>query len=115
MKLDGKNPMNVALMSVVIFEAIVIWLGFPGMLQVSQASLGPAIFWASLVTVLCIAAAVGLRRGWGFPVGWVAQVGVIGLGLLTPWMFAVGIIFGVIWTTSFVLGKRIEKIRRETS
>jgi len=30
------------------------------------------------------------------------------------WMFAMGIIFAVIWTISFVLGKRIEDRKRET-
>jgi hypothetical protein len=103
-----------ALLSVLIFEAVVVWLAFPGMLQIEEASVGVAVFWSALVTVVCLVAAAGLRKRWGFPVGWAAQLGVVLLGLLTPWMFAMGIIFAIIWTASFVLGKRIEDWKRES-
>lgn len=111
--LEPKNPMMSALMTVLIFEMIVVWLSFPGMLQVEGVALTPAIVAVAVVTLLCIAAIAGLRRGWGLVVGWVAQVGMLLLGFLTPWMFAVGIIFGVIWVTAVVLGKRIEARKKE--
>lgn len=115
MKLEPRNPMMPALMSVLIFEAIVVWLAVAGMVQVSDVPMVSALVWAAVVSLLCIAATAGLRRGWGFVVGWIAQASVIALGFLTPWMFAMGIIFAVIWVTSIVLGKRIEARNRETS
>ncbi|SDL34184.1 DUF4233 domain-containing protein [Tessaracoccus oleiagri] len=114
MRLEPRNPMAPALLSVLIFEAIICWLAFPGMLQIADAPLGPAVGATVVVSLLCIAAAAGLRKSWGYPLAWVAQAGVILLGFLTPWMFAMGIIFAIIWTISFVLGKRIEDRKRET-
>ncbi|NHB85778.1 DUF4233 domain-containing protein [Tessaracoccus sp. HDW20] len=35
--------------------------------------------------------------------------------MLTPWMYAMGIIFSLIWVTCVVLGRRIEAHRREGS
>lgn len=113
MRLDAKNPMMSALYSVLIFEVIVVWLAVAGMVQISDVPVGMASGWVGAVTLLLIVGCVGLRRGWGFPVAWIAQLGVVLLGLLTPWMFAMGIIFAVIWTTSFVLGKRIGAKRKE--
>ena len=40
--------------------------------------------------------------------GWAAQVAAVSLGVLTPWMYAMGIIFALIWIMSFVLGKRLD-------
>ena len=61
-----------------------------------------------VASLLAIVATAGLRKGWGYPVAWLTQVVAILLGLLTPWMYAMGIVFAVIWTISFVLGKRLE-------
>ncbi|HMQ67024.1 MAG TPA: DUF4233 domain-containing protein, partial [Arachnia sp.] len=32
----------------------------------------------------------------------------VALGVLTPWMYAMGLIFALIWVTCIVLGRRIE-------
>lgn len=113
MTLDADNPMRSAVMATLIFEIIVVWLAFIGMIQVSGINLGIAALWCAITSVLCLVAAAGLRKGWGYHVGWVAQVVIIGLGLLTPWMFAMGIIFALIWLTCVVLGRRIEQRRKE--
>lgn len=112
MTLAPDNPMRAAAMSVLIFEVILVWLAYIGMIQVSGVDLGVAAAWSGFATVLCIVALAGLRRRWGYLVGWAAQVVLIGLGLLTPWMYAVGIIFALIWATCVVLGKRVEAHRR---
>ena len=108
MRLQPRNPMMSALMSVLIFEVVVFWLAFAGMVQISGVAVGTAVLWTSVASVLAVLAVGGLRKGWGFPVGWLAQVVAVALGVLTPWMYAMGIVFALIWTTSFVLGKRLE-------
>ncbi len=108
MRLTPSNPLRSALMSVLIFEVIVFWLGFAGMVQVSDISVGTAALWVGIASLLAIVALAGLRKGWGYPVAWLTQVAAILLGLLTPWMYAMGIVFALIWTISFVLGKRLE-------
>ncbi|HJE51704.1 MAG TPA: DUF4233 domain-containing protein [Tessaracoccus flavescens] len=108
MTLDPKNPMRSAVMSTLIFEIIIVWLAFIGMIQVSGVNLGVAAVWCAVVSVLCLIAVAGLRKGWGYYVGWLAQIVMVGLGFLTPWMFAMGVIFALIWVTCIILGRRIE-------
>lgn len=108
MKLSAKNPIRSALMSVLVFEVIVFWLAFAGMVQLSGVSVGAAALWTSVASALALAGAMGLRKGWGYWFGWAAQVAAILLGLLTPWMYAMGIVFALIWIMSFVLGKRLD-------
>ncbi|WP_370585777.1 DUF4233 domain-containing protein [Tessaracoccus sp. MC1627] len=113
MTLDPANPLRPAAMSVLVFEIIVVWLAFIGMIQVSGVNLWVAAAWCAVATLLCLAASAGLRKRWGYVVGWVAQVVLIGLGLLTPWMYAMGLIFALIWVTCVVLGKRLEAAQAE--
>ena len=108
MRLKAGNPLVSSLMSVLVFEVVVFWLAFAGMVQVSGVDTGTAALWVSLASVLSIVATAGLRRGWGYPVAWLTQLAAIALGLLTPWMYAMGLIFAVIWSISFVLGKRLD-------
>lgn len=112
MTLAPDNPMRVAALSVLIFEVIIIWLAYIGMIQVSGVNLAIAAAWSGIATVLCLMATAGLRKGWGYLVGWFAQLVLIGLGLLTPWMYAMGIIFAMIWATCIILGRRIEAHRQ---
>ena len=107
--LKPRNPMMSALMSVLIFEVVVFWLAFAGMIRVSDVPVMTAVIWTTTASVLAIVATGGLRKGWGFPVGWAVQAIAIAMGVLTPWMYAMGIIFALIWITSFVLGKRLEQ------
>ncbi|SHI53895.1 Protein of unknown function [Tessaracoccus bendigoensis DSM 12906] len=115
MTLAPDNPMRVPAMSTLIFQIIVVWLGYIGMIQVAEVGLGIAAGWCAAVSVLCLVGAGGLRHRWGYLVGWAAQAGTIALGLLTPWMYAMGIIFALIWITCIVLGRRIETRPREES
>lgn len=115
MILEPTNPMRTAVMSTLITQIIVIWLGYIGMIQVEAIHLGAAAAACGAVTLLCLAAGAGLRRRWGYLVGWIAQAATVALGLLTPWMYAMGIIFALIWVTCIVLGRRIETQRREDS
>lgn len=108
MRLRADNPLRVALLSVLAFEVIVFWLALFGMVQIEGVNLPVALTWVSVATLLALAAAAGLRHGWGYLLGWVTQATAIALGVLTPWMYAMGMIFAMIWTMSFVLGKRLE-------
>ena len=83
-------------------------VAFAGMVQISGVAVGTAVLWTSVASLLAIVAVGGLRKGWGFYAGWLAQALAVALGGLTPWMYAMGIVFALIWTTSFVLGKRLE-------
>ena len=113
MTLEPTNPMRPAAMSVLLFEVVVIWLAYIGMIQAEGISLAVAAFWCAVATLLCAAGIAGLRRRWGYFVGWAAQAVIIGLGVLTPWMYAMGIIFALIWVTCMVLGRRLETMHSD--
>ena len=108
MTLAPGNPMRGTAMSVLIFEVIVITLGYIGMIQIAGVPMGAGAVWCGIATALCLVACGGLRRRWGYLVGWAAQAAIVALGVLTPWMYAMGLIFALIWVTCIVLGRRIE-------
>lgn len=111
MRLDATNPMNASMRALLVFEAVILWLAFPGMVQVDGVATGTAVTACLAVTIILLAATGGITRTWGYPLSWLGQIGFVALGVLTPWMYAMGIIFLVLWVTSFVLGRRIEAKR----
>lgn len=113
MTLSATNPMRTTLLSVLVFEIVVFWLAFLGVIRVEDVTIGAAAGWTAAATLLALAGAAGLRRGWGYWFGWAAQAAAVALGLLTPWMYAMGIIFALIWIMSFILGRRLDARSRE--
>ncbi len=106
--LTPRNPMRVVLLSVLLFEVIVFALAIPVMILISDVAPLPAALLGSGSAVLALVAAGLLRKPPGYPVGWIAQVAGLLLGLLTPSMFIVGGMFAALWVVSFVLGKRLD-------
>lgn len=103
------NPMTKVLVSVVAFEVIVFGLAFPGMILVSDTPLSWALTGTLIAVGLALASAVTLRRPIGFHLGWLAQLAGILLGLLTPWMYAMGGIFALLWIGTFILGRKLDQ------
>ncbi len=106
--LTPKNPMRVVLLSILLFEVVVFALAIPVMILVSHVAAAPAALLGSGAAVLALVAAGLLRKPVGYPIGWLAQLAGILLGLLTPAMFVVGGMFAALWVLSFVLGKRLD-------
>ncbi|WP_040161314.1 DUF4233 domain-containing protein [Nigerium massiliense] len=106
--LRAGNPMTRVLMTILIFEAVVFLLAIAGMVQVADQGPGMAVGLGVGSAVLALAAAFTLRRPVGFVLGWLAQAVAVGLGFATPWMFAMGSIFALLWLVTFVLGRRLE-------
>lgn len=106
--LSAKNPMRVVLLSILFFEVVVFALAIPVMILVSDVDPLPAALLGSGAALLSLVAAAMLRKPVGYPLGWVAQLWGILLGLLTPSMFVVGGMFAALWTVSFILGKRLD-------
>ena len=106
--LSPRNPMRVVLLSVLLFEVIVFGLAIPVMILISDAPTGPALAFGGGAALLALLAAGLLRKPVGYPLGWLTQVVGVGLGLLTPTMYAIGAMFLGIWLVSFILGKRLD-------
>lgn len=108
LRLRPGNPMNRAMYSVLGFEVIIFILAVPGMIVISHVATPVAFVWAAVGTVLAIAACAGLKKSWGYPLGWLAQLVAVLMGLATPMMYLAGGLFALLWVMTFVLGRRIE-------
>jgi len=93
------------------FEAVVIALSVPVLIQVSAVDPAPATVAGLGLALLAVVAAGSLRHRWGYPLGWAVQVGAFALGFLTAAMFVVAALFGGLWVLALVLGRRIEAQR----
>ena len=109
MTLSAGNPMRVVLLSVLAFEVIVFGLAVPVMILLSDVPGLTAGLAGGGAALLALVAAGGMRRSFGYPLGWVTQVVGVALGVLTPAMFAVGGMFLLIWLITFVLGRRLDE------
>ena len=109
MRLTAKNPMAKVMVSILAFEAVVFGLAIAGMIQVDNVPVPVAVAAARTGMVVAIAACALLRHPVGYPLGWLTQVMVVGIGVLTPWMYWLGGMFALLWVVSFVLGRRLEQ------
>ncbi len=108
MRLSTGNPMVRVLATTLAFEVVVFALAIPGMVLVSGVPVVAASVAGGLACLLALAAAATLRRGPGYPLGWLTQAAGVALGVLTPSMFVMGSIFAALWVTCFVLGRRLD-------
>ena len=99
--------------AVLSLEAITLGLTTPVILTLTDVAtpvglavgLGPAVF------ALLLAGA--LRSEGAYGLGWALQVVAVGLGFLVPSMFFLGAVFGLLWGTADLLGRKIERERAE--
>ena len=115
MTLSPGNPMRTVLMTLLLFEIIVFGLAIPVMIFLSQVSGATAGLLGGGTALLAMLGAGLLRRPAGYLVGWLAQVAGVALGFVTTSMFAIGGLFALLWVISFVLGKRLDAARPQTS
>ncbi|HEY1134634.1 MAG TPA: DUF4233 domain-containing protein [Nocardioides sp.] len=106
-----KSPRRGMAAAVLVLEAIIIGLSAPVMVRFTDIAPGIAIGLGVGLAVACVLTAGLLRREWGYVVGWVLQVAAIGLGFLAPAMFFLGAVFGALWATADLMGRKIERER----
>ena len=61
------------------------------------------------LSVACFLAAGMLRKPWAYGLGWLIQVASLALGVFTPVMIVLGVIFTVLWFTAYRLGATIDR------
>jgi hypothetical protein len=87
-------------------EALVLF--FAGLVakDLSSLSVGAALGISAALAVACLLAAGMLRSSAGYVFGSVLQVLIIAYGYWLHTMFFLGIVFGILWILSIVLGQR---------
>lgn len=108
-RLSARNPMNKVLLSIAMFEALCAALSIAVMINIDAVAPLVAALAGSGVAALALAGGLMLRQpAIGFPLGWLAQIASIALGVLASGMYFVGGLFAMLWVISFVLGRRLE-------
>ena len=96
---------------VLLFEAVVVVFAALVVFGLRMAEV--PVIWAvgGGVAVVCLLIIPLLRFRFGYVLGSVLQVAVVGLGFVLPTMFAVGGIFAALWVAALVVGRRIDSER----
>ena len=96
--------------TVLIMEAVVIWLAIPVALAVDHASARRAGVAGVVLAVAAVALAALVRRRlrWALVGGSVLQALVIAAGTIVPVMYFLGAIFAALWVIGIALGRRYD-------
>lgn len=106
-----RSPRRGMCAAVLSLEAITLGLTTPVMVTIADVELGTALTVGLGLTVACLLLAGMLRAEWAYALGWVVQLGAIGLGFVIPLMFFLGAVFALLWGTAYFLGRKIERER----
>lgn len=99
--------------AVLFLEAITLALTTPVMIAVEDVDVATALWVGLGIAGLCLVLSGALRSERAYQLGWVLQVGAIGLGFLVPVMFFLGAVFALLWGTADLLGRKIDRERAE--
>ncbi len=91
------------------FECVVLGLMTPVLIMVESVSRGVGLAIGLGLAAAALLTAALLRFEAAYVAGFGLQVAAIGVGFLVPVMFALGLIFGALWTAAYVLGRKIEQ------
>jgi len=94
--------------AMLLLQAIVVGLATPVLINVSDVDTTTALICGLGIAGACVVVSGLLRRRWAYWLGHLFQVATIALGFFEPSMFAVGGLFGLLWLTAYLLGRRIE-------
>lgn len=108
---QARSPRRGMCAAVLSLEAITLGLTTPVMVTIAGVPLGTALAVGLGLTLACLLLAGMLRAEWAYTLGWVVQVGAIGLGFVVPLMFFLGAVFALLWGTAYFLGRKIERER----
>lgn len=103
-----RSPRRLMCASVLGFESIVLGLVTPVLITVEDLSRGLGLAIGLGLALAAVMIAGLLRAESAYYAGFALQVAALALGIVVPAMFVLGLIFGALWTTAYVLGKRIE-------
>lgn len=110
-KAAERSPKRGMCAAVLSLEAVVLGLTSPVMITIADVSVGKALAAGLGLAVACLLVAGMLRGEWAYLLGWLLQLGAIGLGFVIPLMFLLGGLFALLWGTAYFLGRRIERDR----
>jgi len=99
--------------AILVLEAVVLGLTTPVLISVADVDVATALWIGLGLTVGCVLTAGLLRRGWAYLLGWLIQVVAIGLGVVIPMMFLLGVVFASLWAAAYFLGVKVDREKAE--
>lgn len=90
--------------SVLSMEFIVFWLAIIVAIVQSHVRVAAALSVGGVLALGCVVVAGMIKRPWAYRAGSVVQVLAILCGFVVPVMFAVGLIFAVLWVIALRMG-----------
>jgi hypothetical protein len=95
--------------SVLAFECIVLALSSIVLISVDHISTKAGLGIGLGLAVAALVIAGLLRLEAAYYAGFALQVAALALGVVVPVMIVLGLVFGSLWTASYVLGRKIER------
>lgn len=108
-----RDPRRMMCATVLALECIVLALSTPVLITVEDVSKPWALGVGLGLALAALLLAGALRTEWAYYAGFAVQAGALAMGLLLPAMFALGALFLVLWSTAYLLGRRIERDREQ--
>jgi hypothetical protein len=106
-----RSPRRGMCAAVLSLEAVTLGLTTPVLISVADIDTGVALAVGLGLALLCLVTAGLLRSEWAYALGWLVQVGAVGLGVVIGLMFFLGGVFALLWATAYLLGRKIERER----
>jgi hypothetical protein len=106
-----RSPRRGMCAAVLSLEAVVLGLTTPVMIKIADVDTPVALGAGLGLAVSCLLIIGLLRHEWGYALGWLVQLGAIGLGFVIGLMFFLGAVFALLWATAYLLGRKIERER----
>ncbi len=103
-----RSPRRMMCASVLGFECVALGLMTPVLITVENVSTAVAVAIGLGLASAALVVAGLLRFEWAYALGFVLQVSALAVGFILPAMIVLGLVFGALWTTAYVLGRRIE-------
>lgn len=104
-----RSPRRMMCSSVLAFETIVLALSSIVLISVESTSPAVGLTTGLGLAVAAIVIAGLLRSEWAYYAGFALQVAALLLGIVVPVMIVLALVFGALWTTAYVLGRKIER------
>ncbi len=103
-----RSPRRMMCASVLGFECVALGLMTPVLITVEDVSTAAAVVIGVGLAVAALVVAGLLRFEWAYYLGFAIQVAALAVGFVLPVMIVLGLVFGALWTTAYVLGRKIE-------
>jgi len=106
-----RSPRRGMCAAILALEAITLGLTTPVMITIADVPVRTALAVGLGLMLACLLLAGMLRSEAAYLAGFALQVAAIALGFVVPMMFGLGLVFGALWVTAYLLGRKIERER----